>query len=202
MLAEETRCIEDRERQGLVSIPIQVDIDRSEPFERHARELRRVRARRIAKRDDEIQFAAIEPLEQQSIAVDDGVDAHGGMRTLEVAERRRQPGFGEIGGQADSHDAIEPFSLQRRERFVVEIENASGIRKQRFACGRQNQSAALSFEERRADALFELVDLLADRGLRAADMVRRPIEAAESLRRDERSQHVHIEIHPGHGSVS
>src|SRR4029077_7936789 len=87
------------------------------------------------------------------------------------------------------------------DRLVVELEDTARIGEDDLARLGQREAAALLAKQRLADALFELVDLLADRRLRSSDVVGRAVEAPKLGRRDHSSKDVDIEIDPGHRSV-
>src|SRR3546814_6111004 len=88
---------------------------------------RRLRPRTPPQRQRKIQPAAFDGLRDAYAAVDPHLDAHTRMRPGESGERPRQPGFGEVLRGAEADRAGDRGALQRRQRLVVEREDAARI---------------------------------------------------------------------------
>ncbi len=209
-LAEHARRLQHRQRDRIARHPDQLARGRlprdplsqgsAKPDVRQFRQHGGVIAILTVQRHHEIEFLAIQPFEQAPVAIHRDLDPHAGMGALEPAEQVRQPAIGEIAGQAEAHHALDRDPARRRHRLVVQGHQPSRIGQHRLARLGRDEPAAVLAEQRHADLVLQLADLLADRRLRPPDDLRRPAEAAEALCADQGAQHVEIEV-GGHGSV-
>ena len=120
-------------------------------------------------------------------------------RTLGCARAKR---FSTAGNQLSAKSWGRPSRAQPLDvgaanafdGFVVDVEHPLGVAEQAFAGGRQGEPASGLLYERLPDLQLELPELRADGGLRTAETLGRPGEAAEFEPHDEGSKHIHVEI--------
>jgi hypothetical protein len=128
-----------------------------------------------------------------------GLDLHQRPFLREAQDHLGQHVLGEVLRQAEP-DRRRRARPQRRRGLVVERDDAPRIGEQRIARLGRHQAAAALPEQRLAGLLLQLLQLHADRRLRAPQPRRRAGEAAELGAGDDHAQGGDVEGGP-HGST-
>jgi hypothetical protein len=87
-----------------------------------------------------VELARDHPVDQRGVAFDPRLDPDFGMGAGEAAERLRQQRLAKILLQSDPHPTLELDAARRRDRLVVEFDEAARIGEQRLAGRRQRQA--------------------------------------------------------------
>jgi hypothetical protein len=111
-----------------------------------------------------------------------------------------EPGFSEIARQAKPDRTLCCHTPDRSDGFIVQVEDALRIAKHNFSGSGKSEAATRFPKKRFAKLLLQFVNLLAHRRLGTANPLGRSIKSAQLLGRDQRPQHIHIQIYLRHRS--
>lgn len=121
------------------------------------------------------------------------------MGPAEAGEARQQPAEREGADRADIQDLDGTTRVEAFEQAGDAVEAVAQRRQQAAALVGQRESARQAAEELDAEALFQPLHLMADRGLGDAELDRRPGEAEMAGRGFEGAQRVQGEMGTEHG---
>ena len=117
--------------------------------------------------DGQVEFAVEERFEGMRSGFDDQLDVHGGIFFLEDFQARREPVVHGVALRAQADEAALGGSAALDFFFgaVEFVEDAAGGAQQAFAGGGEHHFAAAALEQRAAEQLFGVAELMAERGL-------------------------------------
>ncbi|MEZ5458271.1 MAG: hypothetical protein R3E65_02730 [Steroidobacteraceae bacterium] len=133
------------------------------------------------RRQDDIQVATQQALEQCVPVTRTHGQQHARVLAMQVRKRRGN----DVAQQRRGRAHCEAAGACAAHRIVLAVEvlefgrDRAGMRQQQFADGSQPHGAPVTFEQRAADAFFELCDALADGLLRQVDALAGQPKAAQ-----------------------
>src|SRR5215510_6681715 len=156
MLAKQARLLKHDQRQWLIVSP--PEAPRADPGHRQPRQMFGAGGGLSAfvPGQCQIQLAATQRIEQCRAAVDARLHMNTWMRPRKPTKHVRQPGFGKIRLQAEAHLARERWLLERRNRFVIQLEQPTRVTEHDLTFVREGKAAPLLAQQRLAGRLLEL----------------------------------------------
>jgi hypothetical protein len=163
--AEDAVLVKDRERQRVCLVDAMAA--RGDPDQRLAVHLDTARLAVALRHQGEVDLA---PLDQPGGLVRGQraeVDPHLGVALGKAHQDARHEGAGIVVGGGDPDLAREGLAVEDGQGLGLRLEDASGMRQQQLAIGRQPRIPAIAGEELAAQLPLELAHLHAHRRLRA-----------------------------------